>query len=355
MSHKEQHRKILVAPLNWGLGHAARCVPIINSLIQQEFEPILAGDGASLDLLKKEFPELSFYELPSTSVNYALKGKYLKYKLLRQLPKLLKTISEERKLIREIHTKENLGGIISDNRLGVLCEEIPSIYLTHQIHVLSGNTSALTSFFHQKFMSKFNECWVPDFESHELAGDLSRPGKIKNALKYIGPLSRFKSNPQRKRWDIVVVLSGPEPQRSLLEEKLKLALINHKGRNLLIQGVVEKEQSKRCEGNLTVVNFMLHKELSEAIEQGELIISRSGYSTVMDLYELGAKAFFIPTPGQYEQEYLATHLKQKGYADFSDQDSFQLEKLDRIQQFKGFGQKKTSNSPLDISLFDVFK
>lgn len=355
MIHKGQHRKILVAPLNWGLGHAARSIPIINSLKQQKFQPILGGDGASLDLLKKEFPELPFYELPSSSVNYTENGKLLKFKLLAQLPKFLKTLSEERSLTENIHKKENLSGIISDNRLGVICDKIPSIYVTHQIQVLSGNTSLMTSYFHQKFMSKFKECWVPDFESNELAGELSRPGKINSNLKYIGPLSRFKPHSQSKKWDIVVILSGPEPQRSILEDKLIKTLGKHKGKILIIRGVVEEEQSKRQLGNLTIVNFMLQDELSEAIERGKLIISRSGYTTVMDLHKLRARVFFIPTPGQYEQEYLARHLKEKGYADFSHQDSFQLEKLDNITYSKGFGYKKTPKSNFDKSLFDVFR
>jgi len=196
---------------------------------------------------------------------------------------------------------------------------------------------------------------VPDFESNELAGKLSKPGKGKLALKYIGPLSRFSRHPQNKRWDIVAVLSGPEPQRGILEAKIKEELRSYSGKSLIVKGVVEGKQKMESEGNLTIVNFMLHEELCDVIEQGELILSRSGYSSVMDLYELGAKAYFIPTPGQFEQEYLAEHLKQKGYADFSEQASFYLNKLMNMKNYEGFGHKKTSKNNLDRSLFDVFK
>ena len=355
MIQNRPHKKILVAPLNWGLGHATRCIPVIEALIKYNFQPILAGDGDSLRLLRQEFPRLTYYELPSTKVVYAENGHFLKYKLLSQLPKLLRAVKQEKKRTEEIHKIEKLSGIISDNRFGVRSDDIPSVYITHQLQVLSGATTILSSQYHRKIINKFKECWVPDFESNELAGKLSKSGNAKLALKYIGPLSRFAHHPQHKKWDIVAVLSGPEPQRGILEAKIKEELSSYAGKSLIIQGIVQDKQNIESEGNVTRVNFMLHQELGEAIEQGELILSRSGYSSVMDLYELGAKAYFIPTPGQFEQEYLAEHLKQKGYADFSEQASFHLNKLMNIKNYEGFGHKKTSKNNLDRSLFDVFK
>ena len=354
MSHNKQHKKILVAPLNWGLGHATRCIPVIEALIKYGFQPILAGDGDSLQLLKQEFPELKHYDLPSTEVIYSEKGDFLKYRLLSQTPKFIRAVKLEKKKTQEIHKLEKLSGIISDNRFGVRCDDVPSIYITHQIQVLSGITSLISSRYHQQIISKFSECWVPDYESNELSGELSKPGKGKLLLRYIGPLSRFAHHPQDKKWDIVAVLSGPEPQRGILETKIKEELRSYTGQSLIIQGIVESKQRKRSEGNITIVNFMLHQELGDTIEQGKLILSRSGYSSVMDLYTLGAKAFFIPTPGQYEQEYLAEYLKQKGYSEFSDQASFQIGKLDNMKNHQGFRQKITPKNNLNRSLFDVF-
>ena len=354
MIQNRPHKKILVAPLNWGLGHATRCIPVINALIKYDFCPILAGDGESLQLLRHEFPELTYHELPSTKVAYAEKGNYLKYKLLSQAPKLMRAVKLEKKRTEEIHKLEKLSGIISDNRFGVRSDDIPSVYITHQLQVLSGATTILSSQYHRQIINKFKECWVPDFETNELAGRLSKSGNGKLALKYIGPLSRFARHPQHKKWDIVAVLSGPEPQRGILEAKIKEELSSYAGKSLIIQGLVQDKQNIESEGNMTSVNFMLHQELGQAIEQGELILSRSGYSSVMDLYELGAKAYFIPTPGQFEQEYLAEHLKQQGYADFSEQASFHMNKLKNMENYKGFGHKKTSKNNLDRSLFDVF-
>jgi len=348
------HKKILVAPLNWGLGHATRCIPIIEALLEYGFVPILAGDGDSLDLLKKEYPSLTYYELPSTSVEYTKHSSLLKYKLLAQAPRFIKAMALEKEKVQEIHLKENLSGIISDNRFGVRSEDVPSVYMTHQLKVLSGNTSFLSTSLHQQLILKFDQCWVPDYSSDGIAGELSKPKDQVGSTKYIGPLSRFKRKPMQKKWDLVAVLSGPEPQRSLLEEKLLNELESFSGKSLIVQGVIGEKQIVQHIGKTTMINFMLHQELRDTIEAGKLILSRSGYSSIMDLEALEAKAFFIPTPGQYEQEYLAAYVQDKGLANYSDQSSFKLDKLTNSNDYQGFKHKKTSNNNLDKSLFDVF-
>ena len=356
MSGGSKHKKILVAPLNWGLGHAARCIPIIRSLLSCNFEPVLAGDGPPLALLKKEFPQLKYYELPPYSVEYAKKGAALKYKLLFQTPKILRAVAKERKLVEQIIEKEGLKGIISDNRFGVRSDKVPSIYLTHQLKVFSGNTSFLSTKLHQHFISKFDECWIPDFEKTDsLAGELSQTDKIPTVIKYIGTLSRFSAKKTKKDIDLLVVLSGPEPQRNMLESKLTQQLKIFKGKCLMVQGKVEETQRVVQEGNIKVVNFMLTAQLEETYYRSKFVICRSGYSSIMDLEALGAKAFFVPTPGQYEQQYLAKRLKKMGIADFVQQDKFSLEALNSIDDYSGFGQKKTSKSGFQASLFDVFK
>lgn len=354
MIEKTQHKKILVAPLNWGLGHATRCIPVIEALIRHDFEPVLAGDGTSLDLLKQEFPGLRHYELPSTEVEYAKNGGLLKYKILSQAPKFIRAVSLEKRKTLEIHKKEKLSGIISDNRFGVRLKEVPSIYITHQLQVLSGATSFLSTALHEQVIGKFKECWIPDDPSKGLAGKLASPSRKTDFYKYIGPLSRFTRHEMRKEWDLLAVLSGPEPQRRMLEEKLKEQLRRYEGKSMIVRGIIEKHQKTTTEGKITTVNYMLHNELRDTIERSRLIISRSGYSSIMDLYTLEAKAYFIPTPGQYEQEYLAAYLKELQYADFSTQESFELKKLDDSTFFRGFKHKKTSKNNLDRSLFDVF-
>ena len=181
-------KKIIVAPLNWGLGHASRCIPIINSLLENSFTPIIASDGNALLFLKKEFPDLEFLELPSYNISYA---KNLKWSLLLQIPIILRSIKKEGKYIDDFVTENNVIGIISDNRFGVRSKKVHSVYITHQITVLSGIFTFFTSKIHQNIIRKFDECWIPDFENSEFSGKLS---VSKNNLnqKYIGVLSRFK-------------------------------------------------------------------------------------------------------------------------------------------------------------------
>lgn len=356
-----KNKKILIAPLNWGLGHATRCIPIINALINDGFLPILAGDGDSLKLLKKEFPKLKNYNLPAYNIKYTNQGCFLRFKLLFNVPRIYRTIIKEKQAVAEIIKKENIKGVISDNRFGVRSDKIPSVYITHQINVLSGITSMITSKIHQYIISKFDVCWVPDYAGkNNLAGKLSH-NNILN-LKYINPLSRFDDEvpffkgmtPVKKKYDILALLSGPEPQRSLLEKKLLDAFKTTSKKVLLVRGIVSdkvKEKIPLDNKNVKIVNYMLQEELQKSIIESELIIARSGYSTIMDLEKLRAKAFFIPTPGQYEQEYLAKYLEKKNIAPFAAQKDFEFGLLAKSDKYIGFNRNKSENQskiPLEI-------
>jgi uncharacterized protein (TIGR00661 family) len=335
--HQSGNKKILISPLNWGLGHATRCIPVINALLEENFEPILAGDGDSLKLLQKEFPELKFYELPSYNIRYTKKGSHLKFKLMFEMPKILKTIDKEKQAVQEIIEKEKISGIISDNRFGVRSKKVPSVYITHQINVLSGNTTFFTSKIHHKIIAEFDECWIPDHENEpNLAGKLSHIRNAKLNLKYIGPLSRFTYNESVKKYDLLVLLSGPEPQRSLYENIVLDELKSYTKKVMFVRGIISEKQEIQKDKNITMVNFMLQNELQTALSESDLIIARSGYSTIMDLEKLRAKAFFIPTPGQYEQEYLANYLEQQKIAPYAKQDDFKIKMLDEIKKYNGF-------------------
>lgn len=330
-------KRIIVAPLNWGLGHATRCIPIINALILHNFEPIIASDGIALELLKKEFPKLRFLQLPSYNITYSKKASGFKLKLLKDSPHLLKTIKKEKKLIKDFISSQNVSGIISDNRFGVRHKAVPSIFMTHQLKVLSGSTTWLSSKLHQKVINKFDECWVPDHPSTpNLSGELGHIEKLEKPLKYLGPLSRFEKQVLPKTYDLLVVLSGPEPQRTLLQEKLLNKLTFFTGNVCIVKGIVENEQTVSHKKDLTIYNFMTSKQLEHAINSSALILSRSGYTSIMDYTKLEKKAFLIPTPGQFEQEYLAKKLEQDGIAPFCTQDEFKIEMLQKAENYKGF-------------------
>ncbi len=334
----DKHKKrIIVAPLNWGLGHATRCIPIINALIKQNFEPIIASDGNALGLLKKEYPKLKAFELPSYNITYPKKATRFKLKLLKDSPHLLKTIKKEKKTIDALVEAEHISGIISDNRFGVSHKNIPSVFITHQLRVLSGSTTWLSSKLHQNIISKFDECWVPDhIGTKNLSGDLGHIEGYKHSVKYLGPLSRFKKLDIQTKYDLMVLLSGPEPQRSYLEEKLLGDLKHYKGNVLFIKGKIEAEQKKETRDNMLVYNFMTSTELEIAINESDLILSRSGYTTIMDLAKLDKKAFFIPTPGQFEQEYLAKKFTKEVVAPSATQNEFNIKMLANVDDYTGF-------------------
>jgi hypothetical protein len=216
-------KKIIVAPLNWGLGHASRCVPIIRLLLKNKYTPVIASDGNALAFLRKEFPVLEFLKLPAYDIEY---GGNLKLSLLFQLPKIWNAVKKEHKLVQKfIIENKDIVGIISDNRFGVRNEKLPSVYITHQVNVLSGITSFFTSIIHQNIIRKFDECWILDTEKSEFSGILSSSKRNFNS-KFIGVLSRFKKESILKSIDVLIVLSGPEPNRTLLEVKLKKEFLN---------------------------------------------------------------------------------------------------------------------------------
>ncbi len=342
--------------MHWGLGHATRCIPIIRALLEHNFNVLLASDGAALLLLQKEFPNLEAVELPSYNITYPKNDRNFKWKMLLKLPKIQKTISEEKQIIKQLIAEKKIDGIISDNRFGVRNYEIPSVFITHQMNVLSGRTSYFSSKIHQNIIKKFDECWVPDADN--VATNLSgKLGHLKNEpfpTKYIGILSRMEKREVPKTIDILVLLSGPEPQRTLFEETLKESLKHSEKKVLMVCGIVEKHQKWQDYETIKMVNFMTSTALEDTINKSEVVICRSGYTTIMDLALLEKKVFFIPTPGQYEQEYLAIRLKELEIAPSCKQEDFELKKLEEITEYKGF--KSMYQKPPDYSkLFSFFE
>jgi len=337
-------KKIIIAPLNWGLGHATRCVPIIKELQKSNFTPVIASDGTALQFLIKEFPSLEFFELPSYKISY---GRNLKWSLIRKIPTIVRAVHKERLLIREyIHQNPNVVGIISDNRFGCYYTKIPSVYITHQLNVLSGFLTPVTSFFHRRVIRKYNECWIPDEENSVYSGKLSRSSKNLNQ-KYIGVLSRFKKQELPQDIDVLILLSGPEPNRTQLEIKLTSIFKTSSNKVYLIQGIVEKTQKTTKENQLTIVNFMLTKQLEHTLNLSKMVICRAGYSSVLDLVSLRKKALLIPTKFQNEQEYLAKYLQQKGYFSFVKERKVNKNTLDVFPEFTPANyQKKVFNSKL---------
>jgi uncharacterized protein (TIGR00661 family) len=263
---------------------------------------------------------------------------------------MIEAILEEKKLVKKWVKKYEIDGIISDNRLGVFSKKVPSVFITHQLNVMTGNTTWLSSILHQNIIRKYAECWIPDSaNTPNLAGELSHLKNHDLNIRYIGPLSRMHYKKTDKKYDLMILLSGPEPQRGLLEEKLKKEIVHYNGNILFIKGIIEKEQKKEQTENVTFYNFMHSRQLEQALNESDIILCRSGYTSIMDLAKLNKKAFFIPTPGQYEQLYLAKKLKKESLVPFTTQDDFCIENLSEIDNYKGLSEIKS-----DINWSEIF-
>lgn len=326
--------KILLAPLNWGLGHASRCVPLIHRLLDEGHEVVIGGDGMSFTLLRKHFPKLRYVYLAPLDLHYSRSGNQT-WAMLKAIPQLLLWRNKDRLMLKAILQEEHFDQVISDNRPGLYNKQVECIYITHQLQIRLTKTwqwaEAMASRIHARMYTRFNKVWVPDYEdiNHSLAGELSHPSNLrlsrkKTEFQYIGPLSRFHSpithKPSPINYEVVAVLSGLEPQRTLLEQELIERYSGKEERVLIVQGLVNHPNTRIKRGNLTIVPSMADAELVPALLNARHIIARSGYSTIMDLEALGLLSVgnnkplpvhieLIPTPGQPEQEYLAAWLK----------------------------------------------
>jgi hypothetical protein len=310
--------KVLVAPLDWGLGHATRCIPLVHALLAKNMQVTLAGEGACEGLLKLEFPELPFLHLPGYRVEYGRNRLEMMGKMLWQIPRLLECIDEEQEWLNGIMETEKFDIIFADNRYGLFHPDAYSVFIGHQL-LIKTSLGALADGFLQPFqldlINKFNECWVPDLPGEvNLAGDLSHPDNLPRIpVSYIGPLSRLQKQ-QGAEEHLLVLLSGPEPQRSIFEQLLLEQLEGYSGKVFFVRGLPGETALPEEKTDIEFVNHLPAKQLNEAISKASVVIARCGYSTVMDLITMEKKSVLIPTPGQTEQEYLAEHLMQYGMA-----------------------------------------
>lgn len=319
-----------MAPLHWGLGHITRCIPIIRELQDKGCEIWIASQPDSHQILSLEFTGLHFLELNSYRVNYPREGSNFKWKILQQAPKILYSIRSEHRWLKKIIHKYEFDAVISDNRYGLYHHKIPCVFITHQLRIRSGFGSGADKILRRlsrNLIKRFSECWIPDFEgTQNLAGDLSHDTSLPENAFYIGPISRFNWQPTEKKIALTVVLSGPEPQRSMLEEKLLNELKHFREHVLLIRGLPSTTEKISVAPHIMVHNYMGTSELNQAMLKSEWVICRSGYSSVMDLFAIRQKAILIPTPGQAEQEYLSEYLLEKGIFYSTRQQEFCLEK-----------------------------
>ena len=377
-------KKVLVAPLDWGLGHATRCIPIIKLMIARGAEVIIAADGRAAQLLKEEFPALKHIHLRGYRIRYS-KTFAMALMIALQIPKIVLSVIREHSALKKIILDEQPDVVISDNRFGLCLTPNPrpaspsfgvtspkergasseptTIFITHQLMVkCPQGLKFLEPIIHRIilfFIKKYDECWIPDVaDEKNLSGDLSHKYPLTANAKFIGWLSRFHSEKiisAQKKYDLLVLLSGTEPQRTVLEEILTEQIQETNYKTLIVRGVTEKQKQFIHQNNLTTVSHLNSKELFAAINESETIICRPGYSTLMDLAATGKKAILIPTPGQTEQEYLSEELWKKNIFRSSSQNNFMLDDaLKEVGAMKTL-EKEFFRSELENSVNELLK
>jgi uncharacterized protein (TIGR00661 family) len=329
--------KVLIAPLDWGLGHATRCIPLVRAFLKRDWQVAIAADGAVEYLLRQEFPQLQFLKLPGYNIEYSQSRLMLPLKIGMQIPGILSAIKKENQWLDRIIEQQQIDLVISDNRYGLHTEKIPCIFVTHQLNIKAPFTWAEKKLRQLNFnyISHFTECWVPDTEVNGLAGELSHPKELHPfPLRFISPLSRFKRVMAPVKYKYLFLVSGPEPQRTLLEKKIFKDVTQFKDDILIVRGKPGSQETFSFPANITVVNHLHGPELEKAMNSAEYIVSRSGYTTVMEVATLQKRSILVPTPGQTEQEYLAAHLMKKGFAFSVKQKDLNLVKaLRQAEQF----------------------
>lgn len=303
---------VLFVPLNWGLGHATRCVPLITLALSIAKKVIIASDGGSLALLRAYYPQVESYELPSYNVKYKFESMLINAML--QAPNALKAIRLESKEVDKIVIDHEVDSIVSDNRYGCHNHKCKNIFITHQLNIKFRTPiiKEIINYQNRKWISKFDQIWVPDYSDSRLSGELSNQNKISKPVKFIGPQSIHTASNSSKVRDILILLSGPEPQRTYLEENLIAQLQYLSSYKILFVGGKQSAIYNTFYSNHTYCDIMIGDQLTTAFNESSLIVCRSGYSTIMDIDKIGIKSIFIPTPGQTEQIYLAKlHQRQE--------------------------------------------
>lgn len=329
--------------MDWGLGHATRMVPIIEMLKQKGAEVIIGADNRPLAFLQKRFPDGEFVKLPGYNPSYPEQGSVACH-LFKEYPRMKRESKKAHQLLQKIIREKKIDIVISDNRYELFSDKVPSVFVTHQLNIQTSGWQKLADPFIQKIINRYirqyDELWIPDNEGQpNLSGALSHVKKmpIKNA-HFIGPLSRFSGlqfHALEEPVELLLLLSGPEPQRSLLEKMLTEQVLKTGLKTVILQGKPEELETYEIE-NVKIISHLPDTALAALIDSANLIISRPGYSTLMDLAVFGKKAIFIPTPGQTEQEYLAKQLMQQGIAYSLGQSDFSLNNaLKEADKFAG--------------------
>ena len=338
-------KKILLVPLDWGLGHTTRSIPIIQELLALGHEVHLGGSAMTQVIFKEEFSELPFYDFPSYGISYPQRGNKFMSHIVKLLPRIYKAIRLEKKRTQELMCQHNFDIIFSDNRFGVQASGAVNIMLSHQLNLLvpqSKLAGSIANFCNSYFINQFDKVAIPDFENSILSGALSSDSGIMPKAYFLGNLSRWslsKNQDYKERSGVLVILSGPEPQRTILEDLIIEQSQEIKNEITIVRALPQSNLLPESE-KIRFYNHLPGPQLQALVEKSEVVLSRAGYTTIMDLLAVNRHAILIPTPGQTEQEYLAENLQGQNLFLFYPQKGFNLKRA-----LKEFKEKKWGRFP----------
>ncbi len=312
-----KQRNILVAPLDWGLGHTTRCLPMIQFLQEMGHHVVFAGNQWQCSFVKKSIADLAYVHLEGYNVSYSALNRWAQMGIVSQLPSIHRSIKRENRLLKQICKEHNIHGIVSDNRYGSFHDDIPSVIVTHQPGLITGLGAIpdrIIQKVHYQYLNRFEAVWIPDISGEiNLGGCLSHPDRMPDRAEYIGLLSRFERRDVAVNLDrILILLSGPEPQRSILAASLWKQVARYDGQVTFVAGNEHALPPKDIPQHIRYHALLTGDELLYELNECATVVCRSGYSTLMDLVALGKKSIIVPTPGQTEQEYLGLSLHEKG-------------------------------------------
>ncbi len=318
MENTIPHMEIIYGVCSWGLGHATRSLPVIRKLIHEKHNVTVISNGRSLEVLKQELgDDATYVDIPDYPMLVSENTRQFLAKSMVYWPVFIKRIEDGLSHLQKLLDKKQYDCIVSDARYDMYSKKIPSFFISHQMRIM--NPLQIKMFeramerFNLFFFKRYVGIMVPDYSENNLSGDLSHNLRRINQhmIHYVGVLSDFMKRPMKKDIDYLISISGPEPQRSILEEKLALHAHELEGNVVMTLGKAEKYSIIKKE-HLTTYSFVTKELREELLNKAKLVVSRSGYSTIMDLAVVGTKALFIPTPGQIEQEYLSQYHNMLG-------------------------------------------
>ncbi len=339
---------IIYSLCSWGLGHATRSLPIIRKLIKENHNLTIISSDRSLQLLQKELGEkVTYIDIPDYPILISENTRQFIAKSMVYWPVFIKRMEDGLQQLQRILKDTSCDRIISDGRYDMYSKQIPSFFISHQMRIMNPLRFQLfergSETFNKFFFKRFQEIIIPDFKENNLSGDLSHNLKKidEDKLHYVGILSDFSQLDIEKDIDYFISLSGPEPQRSILEQKIISQIQELTGSIVMSLGKTE-ETKIPAQKDIQTYSYLSKEKREELLNRSKLVISRSGYSTIMDLATIGTKALMIPTPGQIEQEYLAQHLKKTNTCHTNTQEKLNLKKDVKIAE-KTNGFQRTGN------------